>query len=193
MKNILFFALAFICFNSFAQTKHTVIVTNGNFTPSGVTIDVGDTLEFINQGGSHWVDGRQSTFASNPVSFDNQSQSGTGWTYTEVFNTAGNYDYRCGIHTTTMSGTITVQTPAGVNEPTNSNQIGFYPNPATKELNFSNYESIESVAIYSLTGEKVVNKALVDNTLDISLLMPGTYFVKIRSGNDEITKKLVIK
>jgi plastocyanin len=193
MKNSLLIISIFISSFLFAQTKVTVVVANGSFTPASVTIDVGDTVEFDNQAGFHWVDGRQSTYASNPVSFDNQAQSGSGWTYLQVFNTAGAYDYRCGIHTTTMFGTITVQLPTGINEDTAENTVDFYPNPASKELTFSEYKLVKSVTIYSITGMQVLFSELPNNKLDVSTLKVGTYFVKIKSDNDEITKKLVIK
>ena len=193
MRNILLIALTLISTLLIGQTKVTVNIANFSFTPNSLSINVGDTIEFVNTSGTHWVDGRQATFPSNPVSFDNQSQSGSGWTYTQVFNTAGTYDYRCGIHTASMSGVITVQTPAGVDEPNNVNLLDFYPNPASKELNFSNYNSIEKVTIYSINGKKVESKDLINKRLDISNLATGTYFVKIQSDNVEVTKKLVIQ
>jgi len=193
MKNLLLITTLLISGALIAQTKVTVTVANFSFTSNNITINVGDTVEFVNTSGTHWVDGRQATFASNPVSFDNQSQSGSGWTYSQVFNTAGVYDYRCGIHTTSMSGNITVQASVGITESTNSTSIEFYPNPASKELNFSEYKSVQNVVIYALTGEKVLEAELSNNKLDISLLSAGTYFVKIITASEEVTKKLVIQ
>ncbi len=194
MKNLLLFTLLFTSSIFYAQTTFTVNVANGGFTPSNLTITVGDTVKFVNVSGTHWVDGRQVTFASNPASFDNQSQSGAGWTYKQVFNTAGNYDYRCGIHTTTMIGALTVQIATGIEETVINKNTLFYPNPTSNQLNFSEFENIDQVAIYSLTGEEVVNTPLIKKQLDVSTLITGIYFVKVTSKNGEvITKKMVIQ
>ena len=193
MEKILLLVGLFISGFLTAQTKFTVIVVNGSFTPSNLTIQVGDTVEFVNQSGFHWVDGTQATYPSNPVSFDNQSQSGSGWTYSQVFNTGGSYDYRCGIHTTTMFGSITVQFPSSVNTSFDINSFNFYPNPTSKNIFFSELKSIESIIIYTITGEKVLTSNLIDNHLNVSILSPGVYFLTINSDHKIITRKLIIQ
>jgi len=192
MKKSLFIFLVLFSNMAIAQSKVTVNVANFNFSPSSQTITVGDTIEFINTSGTHWIDGRQVTFPSNPVSFDNQSQSGLGWTYNQVFNTIGNYDYRCGLHLS-MSGTIIVQVPANVNTKVKEMKKGFYPNPAAEELFFPEFEKIVSVIIFSVTGEKVLSLNLTNENLDISELSSGTYFVKLIMNDEETTNKLVIQ
>jgi plastocyanin len=193
MKKLLLFSSILMSSVLMAQTKFTVNVSNGAFTPSSITIDVNDTIEFVNIGGTHWVDGRQSTFPSNPASFDNQSQSGSGWTYQQVFTVAGSYDYRCGIHTTTMFGSITVQLGTAIDENFDLNKLSFYPNPAKNELYFSNFNSINQVNIYSLTGEKIIAAGLEKEKFDVSSLSKGIYFVKIETDKGAVTKKLVIQ
>lgn len=193
MKKIIFIIAVLTSGVLTAQTKFTVNVANFSFTPANLTITVGDTVEFVNTSGVHWVDGRQVTFAANPVSFDNQSQSGSGWTYTQVFNTVGNYNYRCGIHTTTMTGAISVQLPTSITENESANKVSFYPNPASEELFFLNYNLIKNMAIYSLTGKKAVAYTSVTQKIDISSLNSGVYFVKLTTDKGDITKKLIIQ
>jgi plastocyanin len=193
MKNSLLITTFLISGALMAQTKVTVTVANFSFTSANVTINVGDTVEFINASGFHSVDGTQATYPGNPASFDNLAQVGTGWTYAQVFNTIGSYDYRCGVHTTSMFGTITVQAATGVKERTNKNASEFYPNPAANQLNFSEYNKVEAVTIFSLTGEKVLNSKLLNHKLDISTLSSGIYFVKFVTDKKEVTKKLIIK
>jgi plastocyanin len=94
-----------------AQTTHNVSVTNYVFTPSQLTITVGDKVIWTNSQGSHNVNGTQTTFPSNPESFGNAVSS--GWTYEYTFNTAGTYDYRCNPHAGMgMTGKIIVNPPA---------------------------------------------------------------------------------
>jgi len=107
--------ILFISTNSFSQTSHMVLV-GGNadvFTPSNLTINIGDTVNFHNIGGYHNVNGNLSTYPSNPVPFEGP-QVGvpwySNWWYTVVFTTPGTYDYQCDPHVNMgMVGQIVVQ------------------------------------------------------------------------------------
>jgi plastocyanin len=105
-----FFATIFILalsLNLKAQTSHDVTASGSSFSPSNLTITVGDEVVWTNNSGSHNVDGLISKFPSNPESFGNAV--GAGWTYKFTFNTAGTYDYQCDIHGAMgMVGKITV-------------------------------------------------------------------------------------
>ena len=177
----------------FAQTKVSVTVQSNTFTPSSININIGDTVEWTNIGGSHNVNGTQGTFPSNPLSFGN-AVAGPGWTYSFVFTSAGAYNYRCDPHFSFgMTGTITVQGSTGINEAINLSEVSFYPNPATKELFFTANKEVENIIVYSLTGEQVLASSLSGNKLDVSTLTTGIYFVKVVTKNNEITKKLIIQ
>ena len=109
-----------------------MVETEGmTFSPSSINIIVGDTVTFVNTGGSHNVNGTTASFPNNPESFGNTV--GAGWTFTHVFNTAGNYDYWCDPHAPSMAGTISVS---------NSNNI-------THTL--TNSEGCDSVVTLDLT------------------------------------------
>lgn len=97
----------FSTFISLGQTVHHVDVSDTQFTPAELIIIVGDTVEWTNTLGTHNVNGNKNFFPSNPESFGNNV--GEGWTYRYVFNTPGEYDYRCDPHTAMgMAGTVTV-------------------------------------------------------------------------------------
>lgn len=99
--------LAYLTLSLSAQTSHSVTVSNNKFTPSTLTINVGDEVVWTNTEGSHNVNGKTSTFPNNPVSFGNDV--GSGWTYKFTFSTAGTYDYQCDPHAGMgMIGKITV-------------------------------------------------------------------------------------
>ena len=76
----------------------------------------------------------------------------------------------------------------GLNKPTAANTIGIYPNPASTKLNIAVNESIQSAAIYSLTGQLVLESHA--KTLDVSGLSNGIYVVKVTtvSGKDFVQK-----
>ncbi|PCI93797.1 MAG: hypothetical protein COB15_15635 [Flavobacteriales bacterium] len=193
MKRTLLIISIFISTTIVAQSKFTVAISGFSFSPSTLTITAGDTIEFTNPTAvAHWIDGTQTAFPSNLVSFDNQSQSGTGWTYTQVFNTVGAYAYRCGIHASMLGG-FTVQAatviPQQVIEEKN---VGFYPNPATGDLFLSKHKSITNVIVYSITGKEVLTFNSITEKLDISTLSAGEYLVKIVTDEEELTQKLII-
>lgn len=80
--------------------------------------------------------------------------------------------------------------------------IKVYPNPATgREVNISfNEDAAEKVelAIYSMTGQKILQKDLVPmgnsiQTLDLSGLSSGVYLLNFVSGNHATTKRLILK
>jgi plastocyanin/DNA/RNA endonuclease YhcR with UshA esterase domain len=90
-------------------TNHQVTVGNNFFNPQNLTINVGDTVTWNNTAGFHNVNGSQTTYPNNPVSFGNGAASSTLWTYSFTFTVAGTYDYQCDPHVGVgMTGTITV-------------------------------------------------------------------------------------
>ena len=83
-----------------SSTTNAVSIANGTFNPSVLTISIGETVTWTLTNGTHTV-----------VSDDGSWQSGslsTGGTFTHQFDTAGEFGYKCGIHSS-MTGTIIVQ------------------------------------------------------------------------------------
>lgn len=79
--------------------------TNGLvFEPADLTINVGDTVTWINaDNGFHNVVADDGSFTSGPPSNDS-------WQYSHTFTTGGSYGYHCEVHVGQgMTGTITVQ------------------------------------------------------------------------------------
>ncbi|MEL6135214.1 MAG: plastocyanin/azurin family copper-binding protein, partial [Bacteroidota bacterium] len=95
---------------SLAQTNFNVTAGGGalTFSPANLTITAGDSVTWMNMGGSHNVNGTQAAFPNNPESFGNAV--GAGWTFGYRFNTPGTYDYQCDPHAgANMVGQIIVQ------------------------------------------------------------------------------------
>ena len=103
-----------------AVTSHaTVHIINAGsyyYNPSSLTISVGDTVEWINDGGLHDVNANINSQTSmsfnNPVSFQSAATSTVGAViHSQVFSTTGTYNYDCSIgnHAAAgMVGSITV-------------------------------------------------------------------------------------
>ncbi|RFN60019.1 T9SS type A sorting domain-containing protein [Marixanthomonas ophiurae] len=70
--------------------------------------------------------------------------------------------------------------------------ITYYPNPVRDILNISSPTEIENISIYAVTGQEVLTKALNGaNTLDVSSLSNGIYFVKAFGKNTSTTFRII--
>ncbi|VAV83345.1 hypothetical protein MNBD_BACTEROID02-496 [hydrothermal vent metagenome] len=73
--------------------------------------------------------------------------------------------------------------------------IKLYPNP-TSELVYIKTpqgKNISKVEVFDVLGKKTVIPALANNTVNISQLESGLYFVSIAINDNIVTKKLIIK
>jgi hypothetical protein len=73
-------------------------------------------------------------------------------------------------------------------------EFSIYPNPAKDNLIISctNGATIEEVVIYNQTGQKVFVKERINNSIDVSSLPPGLYFIHLQLG-DQIKIRKIIK
>ena len=69
-----------------------------------------------------------------------------------------------------------------------------YPNPATDRIFIENVKGKE-IRMFNLAGQNLLSELASSEkqTIDISNLQRGIYFVKINSGNSEEVRKLIIK
>ena len=74
-----------------------------------------------------------------------------------------------------------------------SSDFKIFPNPTQGVLNFETADSIslDKVEIYDTIGKRVFSSSVYNNSIDISALTSGVYFVKAFSGEHQITKKIV--
>ena len=114
MKKIIFLLAVF--FVNIANTQTTHIINSGNFyyAPTSITINAGDTVKWINDGGFHNVNFDLNTITgssfNNPQSFISSPTSNIDM-YNHVFTVPGTYNYDCSVgqHAANgMVGTIVV-------------------------------------------------------------------------------------
>ncbi len=85
-----------------SATEYTVNISGLSFVLAEMTIEVGDTVTWTNDGGNHNVLADDGSFGSGPPSTDL-------WVYSYTFHKGGVYPYACEIHGGSgMTGTITV-------------------------------------------------------------------------------------
>ncbi|MCP4365055.1 MAG: T9SS type A sorting domain-containing protein, partial [Planctomycetes bacterium] len=83
----------------------------------------------------------------------------------------------------------------GVSENNLINELSIYPNP-TKDLftvNFNNFDSDSRIIICTVIGNEIINQQIIDNKtiIDLKNYSKGIYFVKIKNGNNTLTKKIM--
>ena len=102
-----------ICFvaSTLSATIHTINAGTFYYTPSSLTVALGDTVEWINDGGNHDVnadlDSQTGLSFNNPVSFQSNATNTSGAIiYTHIFNTPGTYNYDCSVGNHAANGMV---------------------------------------------------------------------------------------
>ena len=192
IKNIiLVFSLLFSLISS-AQTNHTISTSGMSFSPSELTIEIGDTVTFINTAGSHNVNGTIGTFPNNPESFGNSV--GSGWTYQHIFSIVGQYDFQCDLHASMMNGKITVQNTTSAQNLVSGTHLNIFPNPFQNELAIEGCNGGE-VFLYSVVGRLELNEKITNDSYKLTTneLPSGIYLYQITMANKETVSGKIIK
>ncbi|GIV30756.1 MAG: hypothetical protein KatS3mg029_0107 [Saprospiraceae bacterium] len=156
-----------------AQTTHTITLSGLSFTPQHLTIQAGDTVVWQNMGGFHNVNGDQATYPANPESFGSGPAANAPWTYSHVFNTPGQYDYRCDVHFGSgMTGTLTVQAGTSNSDVVISEIM--YNNPGTDDYEFVELHN-KGTSPIDMTGWSFSQG--IDYTFGNYTLQPGGFVV----------------
>jgi endonuclease I/chitodextrinase len=77
----------------------------------------------------------------------------------------------------------------------NNPEINVFPNPNNGNftIQFDEIKENNSVEIYSILGQKVFEKlGIKSNTIEVSNLEKGVYFIKVNNQNNSKTKKVIV-
>ncbi len=87
---------------------------------------------------------------------------------------------------------IVFQGPTAINSTQNLNP-DIYPNPVKDKLYFNQHDVYNKVLIFNLQGKPVMEKAIqhAQNSLDLSGLSPGMYFIRFSGKNSSVTEKII--
>ena len=104
-----FLTCLFAC--SLSATIHSINAGSYYFTPANLTINAGDTVEWINDGGNHDVNAdinsQTGSSFNNPASFQSNTTNVVGAIiYTHIFNVPGNYTYDCSVGSHAAAGMV---------------------------------------------------------------------------------------
>jgi plastocyanin len=110
---LMVFAIVSFSNAAFGAVTNTVTLKDFSFTPKTVTIQVGDTIRWVNSQGTHNVTGTGNTEAT----CGGGNNIAVGNSCSKTFTHAGTFNYRCAVGSHAqlgMTGTITVQGPPNV-------------------------------------------------------------------------------
>ncbi|MCB1555511.1 MAG: hypothetical protein KDJ14_17065 [Xanthomonadales bacterium] len=142
--------IGLLCVSASAHAvTHEVTLSGFSFTPSSLTIQVGDTVRWRNQGGFHDV-------VADDTSFSSGAATSAPFTFEVTFNTPGTFGYHCSIHGSPgagMAGTIIVEGTTPPPEPTppdiNFATSGAWFNPQTSGQGFF-VEAFPGASVFTL-------------------------------------------
>ena len=201
-KNLLTTFIYFFLFSTIAFST-TLTVTNAGFTfsPNTLTINLGDSVNFV-LGGSHDADEvSQSTWTVNGTTnlaggfltpfggglvLPANLQVGTHW-------------YVCSNHAGSgMKAIITVNPASGISGDNNQKILpSIYPNPSTGQfiLNNTSTNSNYEIEIYDVLGKHILNQNIIGEKqlIDLSNQTNGVYFIKMKFDSSTITKRIIIQ
>ena len=112
MKKIIsLLSIALCFFNNSAQTTHTVNAGSYYYTPTNFTVQEGDSVLWINDGGLHDVNGNTNSINNqpfnNPVTFDSPSTNTVGAViFAYKFTVPGIYNYDCSVGSHAANGMV---------------------------------------------------------------------------------------
>ncbi len=89
---------------------------------------------------------------------------------------------------------ISIEEGSGIKENSDNTSVNIYPNPAKDLINIKSSDNIENIKIYNTIGQLVFDEMINDNSVQIntSEYKSGVYFIKIRTKDGPINKKITI-
>ena len=198
MKNLLIILSIILSSFTAKATIHIVNVWDGyfEFTPANITIQLGDTVQWLPLGGGAPSMVNTITSTNIPVgaaTFDQIWQAPADTFFQYVPQIVGLYEYECTPHATShnMIGSINV-----VDGSTNVNDnfaeeinLIIYPNPTSNILSVDGLYSKTKYKIYNLNGELIMT-GKTDKTIDISALIEGSYIIEFLGDIPRVIKIL---
>ena len=199
MKKITTLILSlFLLTNLFAQTTHTVNAGSFYYNPTDLTIEVGDSVVWINDGGFHDVNGDIETTTgqpyNNPETFDSEATNVTGAViFSYKFTVEGTYDYDCsvGSHAANgMVGSVIVNPPTSL-VVADKLDVLVYPNPTSGEfkIDITNYNGDFTAELFDVMGRSLIRTN--QQKISLELYPLGLYLLKVNYNNQVADIRIV--
>ncbi len=178
--------------------ENSAPVPASSFTASASVINMTDVVDFTDNSSPCPYEWNWSVNPSSGWNFTNGT-SATSENPSIAFNDAGNYVVSLtatnsnGSSAIPYSATITVQNTVGITDLTQGT-IKVFPNPATDLLYLKSDQTIREVKIVTLPGAEVASTLnRTNNTISLTHLPAGVYFLQIMTQNDQIQITRLVK
>jgi plastocyanin len=208
MKKIYLFLLALSFISTAKATLYVIVPGPGgaSYTPSLVTVNVGDVVQWGNSTTYPCAQVSQATWAANGTAtlaggFGTQT---TSYQMTVTASTGTIY-FVCTtkVASNGTKGMVVLSSPNGIadNQLFLSN-VNLFPNPAKSEINISLPTGVKSIStkLFALNGQEIgllqVNQNVnTANAFIVNIpatITKGIYFLEITSGNEKIYRRIAI-
>jgi len=206
-KAYMFLIVLLVATGSGFSTTHTIVNSGFTFSPSSISISLGDTVKFVLSSNHNAREVDQATWNANGAT----SNGGFNLPFgggTVVLSNSGIYYYVCSPHASGgMKGTITVNSTSDVETigetiPNDFILMQNYPNPfnPATTISFSiPAPSYVSLRVFNLLGKEVAQIISEEmpagrhskqwNAADLT---SGVYFYRLQSGDFVETKRLMM-
>lgn len=111
-------------------------------------------------------------------------------TFYAAFNEANANGTTTGDKIYTTSLNIT-ENSTSVKELNQQTLVNVYPNPTKNHIYIKTNETIKSLELFNINGELITEQQGNSEELAVSAIKQGIYFLKIRTNNQSITKKII--
>jgi len=188
----------FLSIQTIMAVEHVIQVSNFLFTPSNLTVNVGDVITWQNIAGSHNTTSLQvpngaEPWASpiNPITI----------TFSYSVEVAGNYEYTCTFHAG-HDGAFTAQNTVSVaNLQSNIQtdlQVRFANNALTAAYDLSK-SGVLDLKLFGLNGQlfsvlkstSIASGSYIEQ-FELSNIPTGVYLVRMQTGGEIITKRVFV-
>jgi len=202
MKRLLFVFLGVTALTTMTYSnKVTIQVSDFQFTPDLLTVQLGDTVVFQWSSGVHTA--TSTNVPAGAASFD-ELITGDITEFEYVPAVIGVYNYVCTPHADMgMDGSFTVEQPAGINDKfVESAKVTVWPNPASDILNIAFDQEIQSevsIEIYNMAGQRLLHTTVMpnwgnkDTQLQIGHLPSGVYAIGVSGTHRSLRAVFVVR
>ncbi len=181
MRKLIFTILLVVFAKLGFSTIHEIRVWDGyfQFVPNTITIDLGDTIDWLPLDQPSMVHTITSdSIPAGAATFDYTWQAPADTFFRYIPTVSGVYNYVCTPHESIgMVGSFTVVDPGNVSE--NESDIVVYPNPVSSELIVPSELVGEAYEIFDVQGS-LVEKGKLESTVKVALFRSGVYYLRLQ-------------
>lgn len=197
MKKTILLAITICSSVALMATQHLIRNNGNSFSPDTLTINQGDTVNWVLNNVHNVVEVDSAVWASNGSTSNNGFSLPFGGG-SHTFTSTGTYYYVCVPHSGSgMKGRIFVNFATSIKKHDLEPSFSFYPNPAHDQLKIEipDGKSFRQLELMSIDGKLMESQVITSKqfTLDVAGFTPGSYILILRNTKGILSRKIVIQ